>query len=106
MHTLKSFLPLKGNTAAGAAVSIPQTHVLQSKRVQLVGNHGQKQQEETKTKVYLHLWSSKEPNYTHSCATPGSGVRMSENKTTPSGLNACQGCRVISTWQYRGADRQ
>jgi hypothetical protein len=29
---------------------------------------------------------------------PGSGVRMSLNRITPSGLNASQGCRLISTW--------
>lgn len=29
---------------------------------------------------------------------PGRGVRMSENRITPSGLNACHGCREISTW--------
>lgn len=30
-------------------------------------------------------------------SAPGRGVSMSENRTTPSGLNARQGCNVIST---------
>ena len=32
---------------------------------------------------------------------PVSGVRMSENRMTPSGLNACHGCREISTCRCR-----
>ena len=32
---------------------------------------------------------------------PVRGVRMSENSMTPSGLNACHGCREISTYKCR-----
>ena len=32
---------------------------------------------------------------------PVRGVRMSENRMTPSGLNACHGCREISTYKCR-----
>lgn len=32
---------------------------------------------------------------------PVSGVRMSEKRMTPSGLNACHGCREISTCKCR-----
>ena len=37
---------------------------------------------------------------------PVSGVRMSENKMTPSGWNALQGCSEISTCTHMGLSLQ
>jgi hypothetical protein len=34
---------------------------------------------------------------------PDSGVRMSLNRMTPSGLNASHGCSEISTWEQQQA---